>query len=99
MRLALATLPDLNIRLYDLFLTNTTTKQGIYAIKLYVRGIPFVVSIDDMFLFESNVTKPSSIEMWSPLLSKAWAKIKGSFMAPEILDLSAGLRMTTGAPV
>ena len=57
-RLALATLPDLSIRLYDLFLTNKTNSQGIYVIKLYVRGIPFVVSIDDTFLFAKDEVKP-----------------------------------------
>jgi len=64
-------------------LTNTTNVPGIYAVTLFVRGIPTVISVDDMFLFETSKPLQDGTELWAPLLSKAWAKAKGSYASQE----------------
>ena len=37
--------------------------------------------------------------MWGALLEKAWAKVKGNYMAAEGGFTQTGLRVLTGAPV
>jgi hypothetical protein len=35
-----------------LFLTNTKNEQGIYGVKLYIRGKPWVITVNDEMLFD-----------------------------------------------
>ena len=37
--------------LEDIFLTKDFNEAGVYALKLYVRGKPWIVTVDDTFLF------------------------------------------------
>ena len=68
-------------------LVSTKNSEGIYAFKIYIRGIPWVVSIDSNLAFK-NPTNPQLLfaqidplnqVMWGPLFEKAWAKVKGSY--------------------
>ncbi len=45
---AVADFPD---RIKDLFINKNKTKSGINAIKLYIRGKPWVQTIDDELFF------------------------------------------------
>ena len=45
---AVANFPD---RIKDLFINKNKTKSGINAIKLYIRGKPWVQTIDDELFF------------------------------------------------
>ena len=90
-----------------LFLTEGISDAGIYHIKLYIRGKPWLIEIDDEMLFlkdggqenlRYNKFDKQSNSLWAPLLQKAVAKIKGNYE-----NLMAGipenaLRLLTGAP-
>lgn len=74
--------------------------------KLFIRGRPWLVTVDDQFLFLKEyknlrysyfVQKQSSL--WVPILEKAVAKIKGNYDNLENGDPSNMLRLLTGAPV
>ena len=39
----------------NIFLEQKENKVGIYTIKLYVRGRPVLITIDDEFAFDKNV--------------------------------------------
>ena len=41
--------------LKDMFLTKEYNTAGIYGLKFYIRGKPWVVDVDDRFLFLQNV--------------------------------------------
>jgi len=99
-------------RIKDLFLTKEKNDAGIHAVKLYIRGKPWIVEVDDLFLvlnpkkwqvsdkLGSSFAKPSkSGEMWAPILEKAWAKVKGSYENAGGGNLPGSFRMLTGAPV
>jgi hypothetical protein len=64
-------------------------ENGIYGLKFFVRGKPWVVSIDDLLLVRQDKLKfaqpdPYSGAMWGPLLEKGWAKVAGNY------ELSSG---------
>jgi len=84
---AMAAVNDWPSVLDNLIVTKDQNSAGIYLVKLYIRGKPWVISIDDNFLF-SNLSNPTLVNtqidkqeqgLWQPLLSKAWAKMKGSY--------------------
>jgi hypothetical protein len=88
---SMATVAEWPNYITDMFVSGTSDNQaGIYGIKFYIRGKPWVVSIDDKLAFNNyynsyqlrgvNVGEDSS-SMWAPILEKAWAKVKGSFEA------------------
>ena len=86
---AVADFPD---RIKDLFINKNKTKSGINAIKLYIRGKPWVISVDNFLYFQMNVATGERLQlifaksypsksMWAPILEKAWAKAKGNYLA------------------
>jgi hypothetical protein len=103
---ALAEFPDL---ITDLFiLGDTLNDNGIYGIKFYVRGKPWVVSIDDLMFVDTYYSTdtlmfvqpdPNSGAIWGPLLEKAWAKVIGNYELADGGYLENGLRQHTGAPI
>ena len=93
----------------DMFVTGMEHNgSGIHGIKFYIRGKPWVVSIDDKLAFKNyygsyylrgvNVGEDSN-SMWAPILEKAWAKVKGSFEASEGGFVQTGLRSILGVPI
>ena len=101
---SLANYPDYikSIFLEDEDLNN----NGIYTLKFFIRGKPWLVTVDDIFLFQ-NENNPSLYysklssdnSMWSALIEKAWAKLKGSYTQAWNGYNVNGLRTLTGAPV
>ena len=69
--------------IYDkIFITKEKTQNGCYQVRLLIRGIPKVVSVDDFFptLNGSFVFAHSGPgEIWVQLLEKAWAKVNTSY--------------------
>lgn len=67
------------------FLTDQVNSAGIYAFRMYIRGKPWVVTIDDSILVSSKDNEPIFAtrgvgnSLWPILLEKAWSKIKGSY--------------------
>jgi hypothetical protein len=45
---AVAPFPEL---IQDMFLETATNAEGIYNVKFYIRGKPWVVTVDDLMLY------------------------------------------------
>jgi hypothetical protein len=81
-------------------------RNGIYTVRFYIRGKPWLVTVDDIFLFK-NLNEPklyfskvnSDNSMWSAIVEKAWAKMKGSYTSADTGFNVNGLRALTGSPV
>ena len=91
-----------------MFLTQQKNDAGIYAVKFFIRGKPWVVHVDSDMVFKSygdgtsrllHAGNSKNFEMWSPIVEKAWAKVKGSYLNSEGGLMENGLRTLTGAPV
>ena len=55
-------------------------------VKLYIRGKPWIIPVDDHFLFRSDTNGlkysefvPSQNTLWVQILEKTLAKMKGTF--------------------
>lgn len=92
----------------SIFLTDTENAAGIYALRFFIRGKPWVVAVDNELLFYGRegstkqlyFTKPDSTDssMWAPILEKAWAKIKGNYVSADGGFIVSGTRALTGVP-
>ena len=82
------------------------SQKGLYTLRFYIRGKPWLVTVDDIFLFQ-GVSEPKLYfsevnhdnSMWSALIEKAWAKMKGTYLSADTGFNVNGLRALTGAPV
>jgi hypothetical protein len=63
---------------------SVTNEKGIYAVRFYIRGKPWIVTVDDYFYFKNGkelfASPQSQGSMWISILEKAWAKVKGSYI-------------------
>lgn len=93
----------------DVFLVDNKNDAGIYAFTLHIRGKPWVVDIDDEMLWQfpppyvaqlvySQLDQTNSV-IWSALLEKAWAKIRGSYDQAYAGQNENGMRLLTGVPI
>ena len=87
----------------DAFLTGTSDSPiGLYGVRFYVRGHPWVVTTDDKFIFNNGNLKYMQMAdngaMWAPMMEKFWGKIKGAYYQTSGGFVSNGLRSLTGAP-
>ena len=86
-----------------MFLTPLDNQAGIYALTLYIRGKPWVVDVDDKLFFSGQkltFAQPSAKGiMWGPILEKAWAKVRTSYLDDSNDFLGIGIRALTGFPV
>ena len=68
--------------LRKVFVTKATNKAGIYVFRVYILGVPSIVSIDDKVPTKNdqpifaNFGKDGSF--WMPMLEKAYAKVYGN---------------------
>lgn len=70
--------------------------------KFFVRGKPWVITIDDSiyrYSDETNYFAAITDNLWIPLLEKGWAKMKGSYTHTDGGWAQNGIRAFTGAPV
>lgn len=103
---AIAEFPEM---VTDMFVSGTTiSDKGIYNLKFYIRGKPWIVTIDDYLLANVMGSTPSLVftqpdpysgAMWAPLVEKAWAKIGGNYELSNGGYLENGLRSVAGVPV
>ena len=70
---------------------------------LYIRGKPWVIDVDDKLFFSKGkltFAQPSEKGiMWGPVLEKAWAKVRSSYLDDSNDLLGIGIRALTGFPV
>jgi calpain-15 len=97
---ALTEFPDLA---KSVFLTDTLNDEGIYAIKFFIRGKPWIVTVDDTVMMWSDVPNFASVgddnTLWAPILQKAFAKVKGSYADANGGFVTTGFRSLVGSPV
>ena len=79
---------------------------GIYAFRFYIRGKPWIVTVDDTFLFRGTGTREAYFarigknnQFWAMLLEKAWAKVKGTYTQANGGFVENGLRALIGCPI
>ena len=87
----------------DMFVSGTSDSAiGLYGIQFYIRGKPWVVTVDDKLLYKSGslhyAYASDNGSMWPPILEKAWAKAKGTYGQTNGGFVVNGLRALTGAP-
>ena len=88
-----------------IFLTQNKNSAGIFAVKVFIRGKPYVISLDDNLMF----TKYGSVvfakqsddgtSVWGAVIEKAWAKVLGNYLKTNSGYIDTGLRFLTGNPV
>lgn len=90
----------------DVFQQTELNDEGIYAFKFYIRGLPWLVTIDDtVFTYTGGSTPVEEYVqvmddiVWPALMEKAFAKVKGSYAAANGGFVENGIRSITGAPV
>ena len=102
---SLAEFPDL---VRETFVNTEINNEGIYNVRFYIRGKPWIVSVDDFMFFTTADGQPSllytfqsknSESIWGAVLEKAWAKVKGNYINSEWGFMNNGLRALTGYPV
>ena len=89
----------------DMFITGIEDNvAGIYMIKFFIRGKPWLVTVDEKLLFDTINDEPVHMNpadngaMWAVIMEKAWAKAKGSYGQANGGFVVSGLRAVTGAP-
>lgn len=72
--------------LKNIFVTKKLNKAGIYAVRLFIRGKPWLMTVDDNFLFMTwperlryNQFDLITSSLWASILEKAVAKLKGNY--------------------
>lgn len=99
---AMNALSEFDDILKGIFLTQEKNSAGIYALKMYVRGKPWIVTVDDEFMFYDGKPNFASTgdknALWGPIMEKAFAKIKGSYAAANGGYTATGIRALTGVP-
>lgn len=98
----------------SVFLTKKLNKEGIYAVRFFIRGKPWIVTVDDEVLLTSNQNNFLGIRSWQhryaqlgddnsawgAILEKAWAKVKGSYRTSyDGGFMTNGIRALVGSPV
>ena len=82
-------------------------KAGIYTVRLYIRGKPWLINIDDSIMYSSKENGPWYARMdnkykayWGVLAEKAWAKAFGNYsMLKGGGFTTQAKRALVGAPV
>ena len=99
---AVAEWPD---RIKAAFLTQTYNNAGIFALKVYVRGKPTTVVIDDFLPFLGTTGNSLIFDrvfagegIWAALLEKAWAKTSGNYDVTTSGNMVEAVGFLTGAP-
>lgn len=91
------------------FVTPTKNKNRIHGVRLFIRGKPWVLTVDDQLLFKRNSARSTEYVLfanpnigktafWVPILEKAYAKALGSYENIEGGFFEGGISALLGAP-
>lgn len=86
-------------------MTQTYNQAGIFAVKVYIRGRPYTVVVDDYLPF-NQITGSSLLfdwvtgkeGLWAVILEKAWAKASGNYDFLSAGWNNEAIDFVTGAP-
>ena len=108
---SLAEFPDL---VRNAFVNQQLNENGIINVRFFIRGKPWVVSVDDTMVFYNHLAFMTGMSsksglvfaqqsldnrsIWGAVLEKAWAKVRGNYMAANGDQLQNGVRSLTGHP-
>ena len=100
---SLSALAEFPARLTSIFENAKANKYGAYGMKLYLRGIPTEVVVDDYFPCSAETnkplfSKPKGKELWVLLAEKAWGKLFKNYTACEHGFMDEALENLLGAP-
>ena len=103
---AAAAVAEVPGRLEANWLTKTMNTEGVYALTMYVLGVPTTVVIDDRMPFYGStyntifakVDKQGENTTWMALLEKAYAKVMGNYAQLIGGWASRGIDALTGYP-
>lgn len=92
-------------QIQDVF-SNRENAAGIWAVKLYLRGKPYKITVDELFWTEYDIYQANlkyapiyRDHFWVPILEKAYAKLMGNYLHLENQHPANALSALTGAPV
>ena len=100
-------------RIRKLFVTDELNEAGVYAVTLYMMGIPVTVTVDDYLPFEEDFwtnypeitdddlkyAQPSADgALWMPILEKAAAKLYGNYEMLVGGNMGPAIQTLTGSP-
>ena len=88
----------------SVFLTQNKNKAGIFALKVFIRGKPYVISVDDNIMF-SRYGSPIFAKLsddkasaWGLIAEKVYAKVVGNYLKTNGGYVDTALRFLTGTP-
>jgi hypothetical protein len=89
-------------RLEAIFYNNDLSSVGIFALRMYVLGVPTTITLDDRIPIVDGTSifgaaSPDGA-LWGMLIEKAFAKIHGNYESIESGDPRTSIDMLTGAP-
>lgn len=104
---ALGSLGEFEPLVKNMFVTQEVNSIGATAVRFYIRGKPWVVTVDNELLFkyqrspETVFASPADDQnaMWAAILEKAWAKVKGNYLNADGGLMENGLHAVVGVPV
>lgn len=86
------------------FITKEFNKHGVYTIRFFIRGKPWLVSVDDEIAYDMKNDRPYFVNVvdnkitWVSIMEKAYAKMKGTYSTFDDNSSAVALRALTGAP-
>jgi hypothetical protein len=98
---ALAEWPDL---VRNIFLTVNKNKAGIFGAWVFIRGKPWVITVDDSLLFNSSGNlifaqlSQNKKSIWGAVLEKVWAKALGNYLKASDGAMTTAIKALTGFP-
>jgi hypothetical protein len=101
---ACAGVGEMTSRMTSVFLTSTVNSAGIFAARVYIKGIPTVVVVDDKLPYNSTygwlnfAQQGDDGSIWGPLMEKVFAKVAGNYEYITAGTSKEAFDSLTGAP-
>ena len=71
------------------FLTQNKNKAGVFALRVFIRGKPYVITVDDNIMFNKNGSpafaqlSDDGASAWGLIIEKVWAKVVGNYLKTD----------------
>ena len=91
-------------RIKKIFQIEEKNSAGIYAVNLFVMGMPVTVTVDDFMVFNEGMDALEYAgpgvdgSLWGAILEKAAAKLYGNYEMLQGGWMGPAVHMLTGAP-
>ena len=73
----------------SVFLTQNKNKAGVFALRVFIRGKPYVITVDDNIMFNKNGSpafaqlSDDGASAWGLIIEKVWAKVVGNYLKTD----------------